>query len=107
MTDPDLSFEFDPQNLVRVERWIEQRWPGAAAAKDADGSRMTWTLAPGAAAACNRLIATETFLSLPPARVEALLEEADEVFVAGLPPTADALLLTMDGPIVIEAAILD
>ena len=46
MTDPDLVFDMDPQNVRRVEEWIVSRWPGVSLVKEADGSRLTWALGP-------------------------------------------------------------
>src|SRR5690554_709478 len=44
MTDPDLVFDMDPQNVRRVEEWIASHWPGVSLVKEADGSRLTWAL---------------------------------------------------------------
>ena len=62
MTDPDLVFDMDPRNVTRVESWISNRWPDADLRKEADGSRLTWSLAGPPDVEC--VIATESFLSL-------------------------------------------
>jgi hypothetical protein len=96
MTDPDLVFDMDPRNVQRVEEWIAERWPGAMGGKDADGSRLTWSLG-GQAGAIESVVATESFLSLAPAELEQMLVEA--VRVCELQPEGATcyLLLAVDG----------
>jgi hypothetical protein len=97
MTDPDLIFDMDPQNVRGVEQWIAARWPGVAASKEADGSRLTWTLgAEGGGIDC--VVATEAFLSMTPADVDRLLDEARRMCEEQPPGTPCQLLLTIDGP---------
>lgn len=94
MTDPDLVFDMDPQNLRRVERWISDRWPDAAPAKHADGSRLTWSLG---AAGIESVVATESFLCLPPAEVDRHLEQARVVCESQPEGSSCHLLLSTDG----------
>ncbi|HSJ07845.1 MAG TPA: hypothetical protein VK936_14165 [Longimicrobiales bacterium] len=99
MTDPDLVFDMDPQNVRRVEDWISQRWPASVLAKQADGSRLTWSLlGPGAV---QSIAATESFLSLPAAEVDRHLEDARRICEAdqGAPRH---LLLATDGALAID-----
>jgi hypothetical protein len=96
MTDPDLVFDMDPRNVQRVEEWIEARWPGALHGKEADGSRLTWSLS-GGAGAIESVVATESFLSLAPPQLERMLDDA--VAVCELQPQGARcyLLLAVDG----------
>jgi hypothetical protein len=98
MTDPDLVFDMDPRNVQRVEQWIAARWPGAVAAKSADGARLSWTL-DGRPGGIDSVVATESFLTLSAPAVERLLEDA--VTVCELQPEGGSrcyLLLATDGP---------
>jgi hypothetical protein len=94
MTDPDLVFDMDPQNVHRVEQWIAGRWPGATLAKRADGARMTWSL-DGAEGVIESIVATESFLSLPARDVDHHLEQARAI--CDDPGSAACLLLATDG----------
>jgi hypothetical protein len=94
MTDPDLVFDMDPQNVRRVEQWIADRWPGAALTKRADGSRLTWSLQ-GGSGAISSIVATESFLSLPGNDVDHHLEHAGAICED--PRSAACLLLATDG----------
>ncbi len=94
MTDPDLVFDMDPQNVRRVEQWITDRWPDAALTKRADGSRMTWALQ-GSGGAIESIVATESFLSLPAQDVDHHLEHARAL--CDDPRSAACLLLATDG----------
>lgn len=96
MTDPDLVFDMDPQNVRRVEEWIVSRWPGVSLVKEADGSRLTWALGPHGRG-IESIVATESFLSLPSAEVDRHLMEAQVVCEARPEGTSWALLLTTDG----------
>jgi hypothetical protein len=97
MTDPDLVFDMDPQNVHRVEQWIAGRWPDAAVAKQADGSRLTWSLQ-NAGGTIDSVVATESFLSLPASEVSRHLEDAwricDDARAAN---EGCQLLLSIDG----------
>ena len=95
MTDPDLVFDMDPQNVRQVEQWIADRWPGAGLMKRADGSRMTWSLQGGTGAIAS-VVATESFLSLPGHDVAQHLELARPL--CDDPNSASCLLLATDGP---------
>ncbi len=97
MTDPDLVFDMDPQNVRRVEEWIASRWPGVSLVKEADGSRLTWALGPRGNGGIESVVATESFLSLPSAEVDRHLMEAQVVCEARPEGTSWALLLTSDG----------
>lgn len=99
MTDPDLVFEMDPQNVRRVEQWIADRWPGAGLTKHADGSRMTWSLG-GGSGAIESVVATESFLSLPGNDVDQHLEHARAL--CDDPNSAACLLLATDGARTVE-----
>jgi hypothetical protein len=97
MTDPDLVFDMDPQNVQRVEQWIAGRWPDVAVAKQADGSRLTWSLQ-NAAGTIDSVVATESFLSLPADAVSRHLDEARRICDdAGANDTGCQLLLSIDG----------
>lgn len=74
MTDPDLVFDMDPRNVTRVERWISDRWPECGLEKQADGSRLTWSLR--GADTVDSIVATESFLTLPESDVERHLDGA-------------------------------
>ena len=95
MTDPDLVFDMDPQNVRRVEQWITDRWPSAGLTKRADGSRMTWSLQ-GSGGAIGSIVATESFLSMPGNDVDHHLELARPL--CDDPGSAACLLLATDGP---------
>ncbi len=97
MTDPDLVFDMDPQNVRRVEEWIESRWPVVSLVKEADGSRLTWALGPRGNGGIESVVATESFLSLPSAEVDRHLFVAQVVCEARPEGTSWALLLTTDG----------
>ena len=101
MTDPDLVFDMDPQNVRRVEQWIVERWPSAALTKRADGSRLTWWLE-GAGGAIESIVATESFLSLPTNDVDHQLEHA--LALCADPDTGACLLLAVDGARRVAAA---
>jgi hypothetical protein len=94
MTDPDLVFDMDPQNVRRVEQWIADQWPAAALAKQSDGSRMTWSLQGGSGSIAS-IVATESFLSLPSNDVNQHLERARALCAD--PGSAACLLLATDG----------
>jgi hypothetical protein len=96
MTDPDLVFDMDPQNVGRVEQWIAERWPRAALAKQADGSRLTWLLGPQAGG-FDAVVATESFMSLAPAIVDGFLKEARVVCEMQSDIGPCYLLLSVDG----------
>ncbi len=76
MTDPDLVFDMDPQNVQRVERWISDCWPNASIAKQGDGSRLTWSLQ---GAPVDRVVATESFLCLEGGEVDRHLTGARRI----------------------------
>ena len=94
MTDPDLVFDMDPQNVRRVEQWITDQWPAAALAKQSDGSRMTWSLR-GSGGSIESVVATESFLSLPSNEVDQHLDRARALCKD--PTSAACLLLATDG----------
>jgi hypothetical protein len=100
VTDPDLVFDMDPRNVARVEQWIAARW--SSIDKDSDGSRLTWTLS-SPASELGRIVATESFLSLPAGEVERMLAEADDVCAARRPSLPCYLLLAVDGPRILES----
>lgn len=77
MTDPDLVFDMDPRNVGRVERWITDRWPDCTLSKQADGSRLTWSLE--GVSAVDRVVATESFLSLSEGDVDRHLDGARRI----------------------------
>jgi hypothetical protein len=101
MTDPDLVFDMDPQNVHRVEQWIAERWPAAALTKRADGSRLTWWLQ-GAGGRIESIVATESFLSLPANDVDQHLQHARAI--CDDPSSAACLLLATDGARTVDAA---
>jgi hypothetical protein len=97
MTDPDLVFDMDPQNVTRVERWIHDRWPDVKLTKEADGSRLTWSL--DGAGEIGVVVATESFLSMAAGDVEQHLEGARRL--CDERPSGGArfqLLFATDGP---------
>jgi hypothetical protein len=96
MTDPDLVFDMDPQNVRRVEQWIADRWPGTELPKDADGSRMTWSLG-DRGRGIESVVATESFLSLPADRVDQHLTDAQSVCEMHPDGARCYLLLAVDG----------
>jgi hypothetical protein len=101
MTDPDLIFDLDPANVQRVEAWLAELCPDTAVTKDADGSRLTWKLdTPRGTLA--HVVATESFLSMPPAAVERLLHEAQRVCDDQPDASPWYLLLTVDGVRAVE-----
>jgi hypothetical protein len=100
MTDPDLVFDMDPQNVRRVEQWIVERWPAAALTKQSDGSRLTWWVQ--GAGAIESIVATESFLSLPSNDVDHQLEHA--VALCADSSTGACLLLAVDGARRVDAA---
>lgn len=102
MTDPDLVFDMDPQNVRRVEQWIAGRWPAAAPEKQADGSRMTWSMQ-GASGSIHSVMATESFLSLPPGDVDRHLEHARTLCDAQPDDASCHLLLSTDGAQLVES----
>lgn len=77
MTDPDLVFDMDPRNVGRVERWITDQWPDCTLSKQADGSRLTWSLDGVTGVDC--VVATESFLSLSEGEVDRHLEGARRI----------------------------
>jgi hypothetical protein len=95
MTDPDLVFDMDPQNVRRVEQWIAEHWPSATPTKEADGARLTWTLGEHGRG-IESVVATESFLSLPAGAVERLLGEAEMVCELGDDGARCYLLLSVD-----------
>jgi hypothetical protein len=101
LTDPDLVFDMDPRNVTRVERWISERWPDASLIKEADGSRLTWSLAGAPDVEC--VVATESFLCLSEGDVDRHLEGArrlcDERQPGGVP---FQLLFATDGVRAVE-----
>lgn len=96
MTDPDLVFDMDPENIRRVEQWIAGRWPDTPLAKHADGARLTWSLQ-GAGGSIASVVATESFLCLPAGEVAAHLNEARRVCESQPPDAGRHLLLATDG----------
>jgi hypothetical protein len=105
VTDPDLIFDLDPQNLQRVESWISLRWPGVPIAKQSDGSRLTWTLTAPLDAVAS-VVTTESFLSLPASEVEQQLAAADRLCDAASAGATCCLLLTVDGARTLPVAML-
>ena len=97
MTDPDMVFEFDPQNVQHVEEWIAARWPAASAGKHGDGSRLTWSFAAPMADGFTGVVATESFLSMTADAVARVLDEARAVCEDEAGVGDCFLLLTTDG----------
>jgi hypothetical protein len=96
MTDPALVFDMDPQNVHRVEQWIADQWPGADLPKEADGSRLTWQLG-SRGGSIESVVATESFLSLPPDDVDRHLADAKTVCEMRPGGAHCYLLLSVDG----------
>jgi hypothetical protein len=103
MTDPDLVFEFDPQNVQHVEEWIAARWPDATARKDSDGARLSWSFAEPTTDGFTGVVATESFLSMTADAVARVLDEARAVCEDETGEGDCYLLLATDGAQAVRA----